>query len=102
MNIKKIIRKAAIMTFMIIAVSNVTENSFAYWATNVTAPITDTTTGTITVGSWSTSTPTYDPNTSYTIGDIVEYNGILYTAKKSGILVTPGVSPGWKSDWTQN
>jgi hypothetical protein len=90
------------MTFMIFAITSVTDYSYAYWATNVSAPIDDSSTGTITVGTWSTSIPSYDPNTYYTSGDVVENNGIYYTAKKSGYLLEPGVAGGWKRDWTQN
>lgn len=100
MDIKQIIKKVAIMTFMIFTVSSVTDNTFAYWASNVTAPVDGTTTGTVLVGTWTTVAQ-YDPNTSYAVGDIVENNGLTYQAKKSGLLKEPGVANGWSSDWTQ-
>ncbi|QMS84625.1 hypothetical protein [Candidatus Xianfuyuplasma coldseepsis] len=100
MDIKRVIKKVAIMTFMIFTISSVTDNTFAYWTTNVLGPADGTTTGTVLVGTWTTVSP-YDPNTSYNIGDLVENNGITYEAKKSGLLKEPGVETGWKSEWTQ-
>ncbi len=101
MSIKRTFRTVAIMLIMVLTISGVTENSYAFWATNVVPPVSDTTTGTITVGSWTTTIPTYDANTYYYVGDVVVYNGIYYTAKKEGYLKTPGVG-SWKSDWQQN
>jgi hypothetical protein len=100
MNVKKTALTIAMMIFMVFAISGVTEASYAYWASNVTAPANSDTTGTIGVGTW-TFAAQYDPNTSYNVGDIVSNNGSTYQAKKSGLLKEPGVAPGWNADWNQ-
>lgn len=102
MNLKKFALTAAMMVFMVFAISGLADQTYAYWASNVTAPIDTGATSTSSVGTWTVNAPQYDPNTSYAVGDVVTNNGITYTAKKSGLLVEPGVANGWKSDWTQN
>jgi hypothetical protein len=101
MNLKKIVLSIAMIVFMVFAISGVAEDTFAYWASNVTPPANISDTTTTSTGTW-TQAFQYDPNTSYSVGDVVTNNGITYTAKKSGILREPGVASGWARDWTQN
>jgi len=100
MNVKKTTLTIAMMIFMVFAISGVTEASYAYWASNVTAPANSDTTGTIGVGTWS-FIPQWDANTTYLTGDQVINNGFVYEAKRDNPTREPGVDGGWNRDWTQ-
>lgn len=95
----KTLLRLSILTLVVFSSSSLIEGSYAYWASGISSSA-NTINDTITTGTWSTTTEPYDPNTSYTIGDVVTNNGSTYEAKKSGLLKEPGVDGGWKSDWT--
>ena len=99
MNLKRLALKIAVITIMVFAVSSVTEYSYAYWASNVTAPSNMTTEGDVGVGTFAY----YEPWTSdgvYAVGDQVSHNGVIYQAKKANPTKEPGVDAGWNSQWT--
>ena len=100
MELKRMIKTAAVMIIMVFAVSNITEYSYAYWATNVTVPADDSTVGDVGVGTWTMLTQ-WDANATYSIGDRVSNNGIIYEAKKNNPTKQPGVDTGWNSEWIQ-
>lgn len=100
MNLKKTIKMTSMILFMVFAISSVTEYSFAYWATNVTAPTDTSTEGIASVGTWVVYDQ-WDAGTTYFIGDRVVNNGIVYEAKKNNPTKQPGVDGGWNSQWIQ-
>jgi hypothetical protein len=99
MYLKRLALKIAVITFMVFAVSSVTEYSFAYWASNVVPPPTTTTTGDVGVGIFDYY-ELWSINGVYLIGDQVKNNGVIYQAKKNNPTKEPGVDGGWNSQWT--
>jgi hypothetical protein len=99
MNIKKMFLTAAMMLFMVFAISGLAENTYAYWASNVAPPTASDTSGTIGIGAWAVI-PQWDPAGTYLIGDRVVNNGSIYEAKKDNPTKEPGVDSGWSSQWT--
>ena len=98
MDLKRLALTIAVMIFMVFAVSSVTEYSYAYWASNVTVPTDADTIGNITVGTFAYY-ESWNSTTTYTSGDQVSHNGVIYQAKKASTNVEPGVASGWKSSW---
>lgn len=97
---RKTILKLSLLTLVVFSSSSLIDQSYAYWASGISSS-SNTTNTSLTTGTWTFGNEQYDPNTSYTIGDIVTNNGSTYEAKKDGLLKEPGVDGGWKSDWTQ-
>jgi len=60
----------------------VTNDSFAYWASNIVAPNAVDSSATIVIGEWSQAFP-YDGSTDYEVGDLVIFNGVTYEATSS-------------------
>lgn len=100
MNIKRYVYRFTMILIMVFALSSVTEYSYAYWATNLQGDIALNPDLTTTTGSW-TFAPQWDANTTYSIGDRVTNNGIIYEAKKNSPNREPGVDSGWASQWIQ-
>ena len=79
----------------------VSNESFAYWASNVIAPNAVESTSIIDIGEWEQAFP-YDGNNDYEPGDIVTFNGNTYQATSSfwSNIVPP--SGSWLSflGWT--
>jgi chitodextrinase len=100
MNIKKVFLAATVMIFMVFAISSVTEYSYAYWASNLSAPPDANAAGNVTIGSYIIILP-WDSGTTYSLGDRVTNNGTTYEAKKNNPTKEPGVATGWKSDWVE-
>ena len=98
MNFKKIAFILSISMFMVSTLSIVSDQTYAYWATNVDVPSVETTVGTISVGDWGIY-PLWDSTATYSIGDRVENNGYIYEAKKNNPTREPGVDRGWNSQW---
>ena len=98
MNVKKVFLTAAMMLFMVFAVSGLADQTYAYWASNVTAPADTNSIGTAAIGTWSVI-PQWDPAATYVIGDQVVNNGTIYEAKKNNPTREPGVDGGWNSEW---
>lgn len=99
MRLIKLLKLYVVITIMVFTIALSTEQSFAFWASGVTGPAIGNTVGTIQTGAWQTI-PQWDSNTSYLVGDQVINNGSIYQAKKNNPTREPGVSGGWKSDWT--
>ena len=99
MSIKRIIPTITMMLFMVFALSQVTESTFAYWASSITGD-NDTATANVTMGDWQTI-PAWDSQSTYLTGDQVQHNGTVYEAKKDNPTKEPGVSGGWKSEWLE-
>lgn len=99
MKIKKTFLAIAIAIFMVFSLSFTTSESFAYWASSINGANNSSQTALVTIGTW---TQIYIWNTSdvYVIGDLVTNNGTTYRAKKNNPTKEPGVSGGWKSEWT--
>jgi hypothetical protein len=60
----------------------VSNESFAYWASNVIAPNAVDSTSTIDIGEWEQAFP-YDGNNNYEVGDLVTFNGSTYEVTNS-------------------
>lgn len=99
MKIKKIFLFISIAIFMVFSLSLVTPDSLAYWQGAILGDTSDPASATVTVGDWGQAFE-YDPNATYSIGDIVINNGVEYTAKKDNPTKEPGVDRGWNSQWT--
>lgn len=99
MNVKRYVIKIAVMIIMVFAISSVTENSYAYWVSNVTVPSDTSTLGDVGIGNWAIVEP-WSSVVTYNIGDQVTHNGTTYEAKKVNTNVEPGVVNGWKGSWT--
>jgi len=99
MNIKKTFLALAITIFMVFSLSLTISESFAYWSSGLGADSAVNSDVTVTVGTWTFVAP-WDSGTSYAIGDQVTHNGTTYQAKKNNPTKEPGVSSGWKSEWT--
>jgi hypothetical protein len=68
----------------------VSNESFAYWASNVIAPNAVDSTSTIDIGEWEQAFP-YDGNNNYEPGDLVTRNGRTYRALNGfANIFTPG------------
>ena len=99
MYLKRLAVKIAVITFMVFAVSSVTEYSYAYWASNIVAPADIDTVGTVSVGTYNYIEP-WTIDGVYLIGDQVSNNGVIYQAKKDAPNKEPGIDSGWSSQWT--
>ncbi len=99
MKIKKSLLYFALTFLMVFSLSSVTDNTYAYWASGISGNNTSTS-EIITIGDWA-SYPTWDANTTYLVGEIVEYNGSYYEAKKDNVGYEPTVTPGWNGRWTE-
>lgn len=87
--------KIAIVTFMVLFSSYMSSNTFAYWS-NI--DLIDTTVENVNIGEWVQAFQ-WDPNQTYSAGDQVINNGVIYTAKKDNPTREPGVDSGWNRDW---
>lgn len=99
MNLKHLALKIAVITIMVFAVSSVTEYSYAYWASNVTAPSNINTVGDVGVGIFDYY-ELWTIDGVYLTGDQISHNGVIYQAKKDNPTKEPGVDSGWTSQWT--
>ena len=99
MKIKRTILYIAMITFMVFAVSGITETTYAYWASTVSGA-NNTDNSSVTIGTWTTLEQ-WDPAGTYLTGDQVINNGIIYQAKKDNPTKEPGVDSGWTSQWLE-
>ncbi|MCF7926197.1 MAG: hypothetical protein K9L74_01285 [Candidatus Izimaplasma sp.] len=99
MSIKKKLLLVSTLLLTLFGATFVTDNSYAYWASSISSTQ-QTTTGTVTVSSWN-FIPIWDSTTTYYSGDVVEYNGSYYEAKKTNTNEEPEIAKGWRSNWTQ-
>ena len=99
MKIKKNLLTISLAMFMVFSLSFTTSESFAYWTNSVIGDTSDVASASVTTGTWVQAFP-WDTNETYSIGDEVTNNGTTYRAKKNNPTREPGVSGGWKSEWT--
>lgn len=91
--------KISILTLVVFSALSQVNDSYAYWASNITQASPDTVSNnTVTVGTWTAILP-WDPATTYVIGDRVISAGSIYEAKKDNPTKEPGVDGGWNSQW---
>lgn len=99
MRLKKLALLAAMMVFMVFAISSVADQTYAYWASNVGAPTNQSISNTATIGSW-TFISEWDSNTTYSAGDTVEWQGRTYRANRSSTGVEPRGPWYWWFFWS--
>lgn len=99
MKINKLILKVSIISLMVFSPMIVTDESHAYWAGAINDSA-NSAIGTVTTGTWEQIFQ-WDPNKTYSAGDLVTNNGNTYEAKRDNPTREPGVGGGWQRDWTQ-
>ena len=99
MKIKRKILFLAIVSFMFLASSFVTSDSYAYWASSV-SNASSTEVATDSIGVWTFTVP-WTSGDTYLTGDLVTNNGSTYRAKTDNPTKEPGVDKGWNSQWTR-
>lgn len=97
MNKKRILRRMLVLMFMVFTVSTISDQTYAYWATNITPPIDSETTNVITIGAWSLYDD-WQPGVTYYKGDIVYHNGQYYEATRT-TTYEPGAGWFWWFFW---
>jgi len=94
---KKHLLATSIATLMVLSSLFVVNESYAYWRGDV-LDATTTANATVATGEWD-QVFEWDPNATYSAGDVIEYNGVLYEAKRENPTREPGVDNGWQRDW---
>jgi len=84
------ILKVAIMIFMVLSVSLITDRTYSFWVSTILSPEAQTSNAEILVGSWSyNGVEEWEPNAGYTIGDQFIYNGIIWEIRGGGNYNNP-------------
>ena len=86
-----------VISFMVFSALFVTSDSYAYWMGGL-AGANEQADGTVSAGQWNQPFQ-WDPNRTYSIGDLVINNGTIYEAKVNNPNREPGVTGGWRSQW---
>ena len=90
----------AIVSFMFLASSFVTSESYAYWAGSVSGDTDIATANSVSIDTWTYAGP-WSSDGTFLTGDLVTHNGSTYSAKTDNPTKEPGVDGGWQSQWTQ-
>lgn len=94
---KQRILHLAIFTFMVFSLSFVMPKSYAIWSD---VQLVESTTSSVLLGEWEQIFP-WDANQTYSEGDLVIVDGIIYEAKRDNPTREPG-ERGYRRDWNNN
>ncbi len=92
---KKTILTIAVFVFMALWSLFFVSRTHAHWSDVELSAFTS---PDLTIGEWSLLLE-WDPDATYSEGDIVSYNGVLYQARRENPIREPGVDGGWQRDW---
>lgn len=101
MRLKKMVLTWAVLTLMVFALSSMTEQTYAYWASGIATPNVELRQDTISVGSWGVIIPIWNPTTTYVTGDLVTWNNRTYEARRTNTNWQPGSGWFWWIFWTE-
>ena len=99
MGIKRRLLSFFVLSFMVFSSLLGISHSYAYWIGGV-AGASETANITVSTGEWNQAFE-WDPDATYSTGDRVTNNGIIYEAKRNNPDREPGVDNGWRRDWTE-
>jgi hypothetical protein len=98
MNTKKIFKTFIVGLIMVFSISSTADTTYAYWASNIEAPIAESVEVGVSIGDWIEDNE-YDPNTTYSAGDIVTYQGRTYRARTTITGLAPRSVWYWFFFW---